>query len=155
MIPLFPELRPDLEAVFDQAEQGSEHVITRYRRTNANLRTQLVRIIKRAGVNPWSKLFQNLRASRETELAQDSPLHVVCEWIGNSRLMAMEHYLQVTDEDFAKAVQQAHETRRNDLQTDSDAHEKTRILQGSAEQCDYLRRRKVGHAGLEPATSSL
>ncbi|HAY82860.1 MAG TPA: hypothetical protein DCY79_23880 [Planctomycetaceae bacterium] len=29
-----------------------------------SLRTQLLRIIKKAGVNPWPKLFHNLRASR-------------------------------------------------------------------------------------------
>ena len=37
------------------------------------------------------------RATRETELAALYPLHVVCAWIGNSRAVAQEHYLQVTD----------------------------------------------------------
>lgn len=32
----------------------------------------------------WRRPFHNLRASRETELANEFPLHVVCEWIGNS-----------------------------------------------------------------------
>ena len=43
-----------------------------------NLRTQLMRILRRAGVATWPKLFHNLRASRETELAATFPLHVVC-----------------------------------------------------------------------------
>ena len=48
-LPLFPDLRPYLEAVFDQAEPGTEHVITRYRldrpgnRSNMNLGPQLKR----------------------------------------------------------------------------------------------------------------
>ena len=67
---------------------GAEQVITRYRDTNANLRTQLLRIIGRAGVQPWPKLFQNLRSTRETELAEEFPLHVVCQWIGNSQPVA-------------------------------------------------------------------
>jgi hypothetical protein len=105
VIPLFPELRPHLEAVWDQAEPGTEFIITRYRDTNANLRTQFLRIIKRAGLKPWPKLFHNLRATRQTELTAAFPLHVVCEWIGNSAPIADKHYLQVTDDHFAKALQ--------------------------------------------------
>ncbi len=104
VLPLFPELRPYLEGVFDEAEPGTEYVITRYRERNANLRTQFLRIIKRAGVKPWPKLFHNLRASRQTELTAKFPLHVVCEWIGNSAPIADKHYLQVTDDHYTDAV---------------------------------------------------
>lgn len=73
--------------------------------TSANLRTQLHRMIKRAGLVPRPKVFQNLRSSRETELAEDHRMHVVCRWIGNIQPVAMQHYLQVTDEHFARALQ--------------------------------------------------
>ena len=69
-IPLFPELRPHLETAFDEAEEGAEFVITRYRDTNTNLRTRFTKIIRRAGLKAWPKLFHNLRATRETELAE-------------------------------------------------------------------------------------
>ena len=46
-VPIFPELRPYLDEAFEQAEPGAVHVITRYRDTNTNLRTQLRRIIRR------------------------------------------------------------------------------------------------------------
>ena len=36
-IPIFPELRPYLEEAWEQAEPGTEFVITRYRDSNANL----------------------------------------------------------------------------------------------------------------------
>src|SRR5215510_12208301 len=103
-VPIFPELRPYLEDAFEQAEPGTVYLINRYRDVNVNLRTQLMRIIRRAGVTPWPKLFQNLRASRETELAAEYPLHVVCAWIGNSALIAQKHYLQVTESDFERAT---------------------------------------------------
>jgi len=103
-IPLFPELRPLLEEAFDQAEPGSLYVISHYRGENQNLRTQFQRILQRAGVQSWERLFHNLRASRETELTEDYPLHVVCDWIGNSATIAAKHYLQVTDSHFAKAA---------------------------------------------------
>ena len=71
-----------------------------------NLRTQLLRIIAKAGLTPWPKLFQNLRSTRETELAENNPLHVVVAWLGNSQLIAAKHYLQVTDEHFTQATTQ-------------------------------------------------
>ena len=104
LVPIFPELRPHLEAAWDQAADGAEFVINRYRDGNANLRTQLLRIIAKAGLTSWPKLFQNLRSTRETELAETFPLHVVTAWLGNSQLIAAKHYLQVTDEHFAKAT---------------------------------------------------
>ncbi len=70
MILLFPERLPSLREVFEQAEPGSEFVVTRYRRRNCNLRTQLERTIGRAGLKPWPKLFQNLRSTREIELCE-------------------------------------------------------------------------------------
>jgi integrase len=102
MIPLFPELRQPLMEVFEAAEPGTELVITRYR--GQNLRTGLERIIKRAGVEPWPKLFQNLRSTRQTELARTFPAHVVCGWLDNTEAVANEHYFQVTDSDFEKAA---------------------------------------------------
>ncbi len=110
VLPLFPELLPYLEAVRDEVNPGidcplSSPVISRYRDVNANLRTQLLRIIANAGLTPWPKLFQNLRASRATELAADYPGHVAAAWLGHSTDVAQRHYWQVTDADFAKAVQ--------------------------------------------------
>ena len=71
------------------------------------MRTQAHRIIKRAGLKPWTRTFQNLRSSRETELTETFPLHVVTQWIGNSQLIAAKHYLQVRDEDFERAAKSA------------------------------------------------
>ncbi len=99
-ISIFPELRPYVEEAWDLAKPGSEWVITRYRQPNANLRTQLERIIKKAGLTSWPRLFQNLRSTRETELTKKRAIHVVCAWIGNSVSVAQKHYLQVTDADY-------------------------------------------------------
>jgi integrase len=103
LVPLFPELREILQEGFDAAPEGAFHVITRYRDTNANLRTQLLRIIRRAGLVPWPRLFRNLRASRETELAERFPLKVVTDWIGNTPDVAHDHYLSTTEEHFRRA----------------------------------------------------
>jgi len=65
----------------------------------------MLRIIKRAGLESCPKLFHNLRGSRETELTAQFPRHVACQWIGNSQVIAATHYLQVTDNHFAEAVE--------------------------------------------------
>jgi hypothetical protein len=41
---------------------------------NSKLRPQFERIIRRVGLKPWSKIFHNLRANRETELADQFPI---------------------------------------------------------------------------------
>ncbi len=102
MIPMFPELRTWLDVVWSQAEPA-EYVIS-FKSKSPNLRQKLTRIIRRAGLEPWPKPFQNLRSTRETELAETYPIHVVCAWMGNSQAVAKKHYLQVTDEYFERAT---------------------------------------------------
>src|SRR5262249_23961966 len=86
VIPLFPLLRPPLEAAFEQEAEGSVHVFPENMRQRpsgpmgwggANLRTTFGKIVRRAGVEPWPRLWQSLRASCESDLAQSFPLATV------------------------------------------------------------------------------
>ena len=43
----------------------------------------------------------------QTDLANRFPSHVVCGWLGNSEGIALEHYLQTTDEHFESAAGKA------------------------------------------------
>jgi len=113
VLPLFPELLPHLRAALDEllenfdpkAKRISEQpIITRYRKPNSNLRTQLERTIKAAGLTPWPVLFNSLRATRDIELRDHFPDHVVNAWMGHSQKIAERHYLQPTDEHFAAAT---------------------------------------------------
>jgi len=158
VIPIFPELRSRLEEVFDQAESGAVHVITRYRCANANLRTQLQRIIRKAGLKPWPKLFQNLRATRETELAETHPIHVVCAWIGNSQAVAREHYLQVTDEHFEQASNALQKALQQAPRTSTHGPGPILTNPGFAGECGTVQMGAIGEmggTGLEPVTSTV
>lgn len=106
-VPIFPELLPYLEEAYELAADGVPHVIARYRDGDQNLRTQFLRIIKRARVVPWGRLFHNLRSSRQTELEDIFPTHVVCAWLGNTPRVARKHYLQVTEEHYKAAIANA------------------------------------------------
>lgn len=109
VVPMFPELTPLFQEMFDQAEPGTVYCITRYRDKAVNLRTQMNKIIKRAGLKTWPKPFQNLRSTRETELFKltGGNIKAVCEWIGNSPAVAMQHYAQVTEADMRQAAELA------------------------------------------------
>jgi hypothetical protein len=123
------------------------------------LRTQLERIINKAGLKRWPKLFQNLRSTRETELAERWPEHVVCAWIGNSKAVAREHYLQVTEEHLERAagiVGSNDEVAQNPTQQDAElsrtvSHTVSESAKYDSERniatlCDNA----VGRVGIEP-----
>jgi integrase len=161
IVPLFPELRPFLDEADELAPPGSEFVVTKIRDPEVNLRTQFQRIIARAGVKPWERLFHNLRASRQTDLANDFPLHVVCEWLGNSPAVASSHYLQVTDSHYDKATQGGAESGARVAQNAAQHHsagrtqetqkapKSSRLLPNSAESCPVILNCHVLPTGVE------
>lgn len=174
LIPLFPEIRQYLEDAQQVAPDGSEFVFNKLRRRvdqkqsgwkAVNLRTTFMKIVKRAGFDPWPKLWHNLRASAETDLAELFPMHVVCKWLGHGRLIAQEHYLQVTEDHFdraakpvqraAPALQKIAEKARTGSQRISDEPEKAMLLQQLATICENLRKISLGDEGFEPPTSTV
>jgi integrase len=165
-VPLFPELRPHLEAVWDPESGPAQPVITRYRDAAQNMRTTFEKIIVRAGLEPWPRLMQNLRATRETELAARFPLHVVTAWMGNTEAVAARHYLSVRDEDFAEALKVAGgpgraadsgaatvRNEREGTQPNEVIPSESPCLQGISDArpgCIPLHERSVAAVGLEP-----
>ena len=110
------------------------------------------------------------RPSRETELAAEHPLHVVCAWIGNTTSIAAAHYLQVTDADFERAARGAAKSGAVEVQNavqQPAAPFRTQLselanhpcsmgdLQQNAEACELVRNAQVGTEGLEPPTPSV
>jgi integrase len=104
-LPIFPELRPHLEAAREAAGSTSEYVVPRAK-DGPNLRRPAEQIIKRAGVTQWEKMFVNLRASCEKDLMEIHRPDAVLGWIGHSARVALEHYAPgPTESDFQRAVQ--------------------------------------------------
>jgi len=119
--------------------------------------TRLLDIIWSAGLKEWPKLFQNLRSTRQTELSETFPSHVVCKWMGNSKPVADRHYLQTTEAHFArtilgdqaaqKAAQQGAESAGKELQ----AEWKNPNFSAECDPLRYYTSIQVAEAGLEPA----
>ncbi len=104
-LPIFPELR-ELLVQQHKAAKGEPLVLPMLvGRTDSALRTTLIRAIGKAGLTVWPRLWHSLRATRQTELEDRFPSHVVCAWLGNSKQVARDHYLQVTDEHFVAAAE--------------------------------------------------
>jgi hypothetical protein len=111
---IFPELPPILDEAFEIFGDKSEYVFAapQYRAAsntamgwkNANLRSEMTRPLRRAGVSGWPRLFHSMRASRQTELQRELPLHLTCFWLGNSPRISQQSYLLVTEDDFSKTA---------------------------------------------------
>ena len=155
-VPLFPEVRRVLEEFYLEPDGGEFVIATNDRSSAKNLRTVFEKILRKAGVDPWPRLMQNLRSSRETELAREYPLQTVTAWLGNTPKVALENYLQVRDEDFTKAVQnpvqQTSETVRSRSQRSETENEKPLVLQNNTTKQGVFRTQALPPLGLEPRT---
>ena len=116
-----------LQDVFDAADDGSETILS---------------------------LSRN--STRETELADDFPMHGVCQWIGNSQPIAAKHYPQVTDDHFKKAVrnpvQQPAVLPRMGSQSDLALSTQASEMHGDAANCEQVPEGQAPRVGLEPTT---
>lgn len=174
-IPLFPELKAILLEAAEAAPPGSVYVIDERMRAacrgetgwrNMNLRTTFSKIISRAGLTVWPRLFHNMRASRETELVELYPVQVVTDWLGNTPNVAMRHYLMTTEAHFDDAVngdaqaarkqaQQAAELVRTDRLSKKPESGKPLVFPTNAMKCQILPNSIVAGTGLEPVTAGL
>ena len=131
-----------------------------------NLGTTFKKIIRGAGLEPWPKPFQNLRASRQTELEQSFPTYVVCKWMGNTPSVAHKHYLTVTEDHFQQATENWGQTgdklgTQPPVLPRTESQQKTRTPEKIGENATFaevvaiLENGRVAGTGFEPATSRL
>lgn len=129
--PIFGDLLPHLEDAHELAAPGTVYVVSgdqadRVRvkmdgpngSNDANTRTALMRLIKRAGLHPWPRLFNTLRASCETDLLEELefPPSAVTEWMGHSMAIALKHYTRVPDRLFERAARRRAESGAGPVQ---------------------------------------
>ena len=81
----------------------------------------MTKIVRKAKVDPWPRVFHSLRASCESDLAQSFPLAVVAKWLGNTPSVALRHYVDPTD----AAFEQATGWQPRDAKNDAGATQKT------------------------------
>lgn len=175
VIPLLPQIEAELVKLHLEADEGAEYAFSGLR-ADSNLRTHLERILRRAGVKQWPKLWHNLRASGATDFARSLPSHVAAEICGHTEEVAKEHYWQVGDTDLDSAIAKlgspelaqklAHEDGLKGLESSfavsgevGPETRKPQVSLGFDAICHLLAEagfsHKVGEEGLEPPTSTV
>ena len=125
--PLFPEIRRELEDLFELAEKGAVYVLPddiRERSENA-LYNAVIRIVRRAGFTPWERLINNMRATRASELKRAGfSSDQRTAWLGHSEEVSAKHYqiggMLVDASDYAKACEmQTLQTGQSDFRSET------------------------------------
>jgi integrase len=134
VIPFFPHLEECLTEAFEQADEGTIYVVEKhapiylrgkkervYVSRQGNIGTSFRKIILRAGLVPWDKLIQNLRASFETDLLNGKygkfGLHTIAAWLGHSVKVMLEHCGRFQQSDFDQIAETCEQVREKKSQT--------------------------------------
>ena len=142
IIPIFPELVKPLRATFEQSKEGDIYVIMKHaphylrghvnrgslEKVKANLGTVFAKYVEKAGIQPWAKIVNNLRASFETDLLNgkyDTPdrrigIQTIAKWLGHSPKVMLQHYGRVSHEDFKQIAQFTKRMSETDSQKPAD-----------------------------------
>lgn len=177
IVPLFPEIERELRKLQAESEE-SEYVFPKLR-ADSNLRTTLKKIIRRSGVKPWPKLWQNLRSSGATDFARSVPSHVAASICGHTEEIAKEHYWTVGDRDLDTVMDKlapelaqklapklalddvfnVPDSSHNVSEPMDQETKKAQEIPGFVALCHFLSANgfvlKMGEEGLEPPTSTL
>ena len=130
LVPLFPELRTELERHFSLDEtKGNEFVIEHYQKTGWNMYTPFQTIARRAGLGVIIRPFDNMRMSRSNEVRRRWGPVLESLWIGHSEKVMKDHYALVSDEEFAEAAGASLESQN----PHADAHAEPSVTDGKME----------------------
>ena len=135
IIPFFPHVEECLRDAFGQAPEGAIYVVEKHAPLHlrgkkervdvsqqGNISTTFRKIIRRAGIAPWSKLIHNLRASFETDLLNGKhgkfALTTIAKWLGHSVKVMLEHYGRIQQSDFDQIAEACEQVKKkNEPQT--------------------------------------
>ena len=161
LIPLWPELQPYLERLFEEAPDGSLRIIQRYQ-PGQNMHTTFKKIVERAGLKTWPRLIHNLRGSRQEEIEEEFGIVCATEWIGNTEAVAKDHYLRVREADFERALNSGEQigskqdaAKECNASPNKNSENLNANFPGISSLYNSLQNQEVGRAGLEPATKGL
>ncbi len=161
---IVPALRTKLEAWKKADESRGEVEFVARTTAFGRMRKVLINAINTSGLKPWPRLFQNLRASCQTDLLVKIPLPIACKMIGNSATIASKHYVVPADHFYqllggrtltsaalgaATGIQNVSEKLGTDVKPE--AHSGRDIADETAESADF----EMGDKGLEPLTPSV
>jgi len=105
-VPMFPELRKAFREYWESLPDGAGNKVFPNLPNGQALTSRFSKILNRAGVAKWEKFFQNMRSTRDTELRRKCPEQDVNLWLGHTKEVALNHYMQTTDSLFSEVSQE-------------------------------------------------
>ena len=156
VIPFFPHIEECLRDAFEQADEGAVYVVEKhaplylrgkkertYISRQGNLGTVFKKIIRRAGIVPWKKLIQNLRASFEMDLLTGKygkfSIYTVGSWLGHSVQVMLEHYGRIQQSDFDQIAEACERVKqeKEQLMEDKEPHSNSFLAQNDGFALEY------------------
>ena len=105
-IPIVPELQAILAKQYTEAKDGENLVVSSHQVNRNNLRIRFIKIVERAELKKWPKLFQTLRSSRENQWKSEGIAEATYSaWLGHSIQVSRKHYVQPLDGEFDQVTQ--------------------------------------------------
>jgi integrase len=105
IVPFFPELINPIQEVIAGRAAHELLLPELANDPSSTLRSKLERDLRKSNIRIWPRIWHSMRATRETELAEQFGLKAASVWIGNSEAVAVQSYLLVPPELFAQATQ--------------------------------------------------
>ena len=105
-MPILPDTTPILKELFDERNPKKDDFVFQCVSVR-NPRTTYEKIIKRAGVERYPRLFQNLRASAASDIANKYGSPAESAWVGHTEKIATAHYIKVTPDIVARAKEES------------------------------------------------
>lgn len=106
--PISADLRQHLDDAWAIAESNQPLLLPDLQLSANALSKRLWAICERAGVRPWKKPWNNMRASCETDwIAEHKDIFQVAAWMGHSPQVALQHYSRIAKELSTAAIGKA------------------------------------------------
>lgn len=100
IVPMFPEIRKYLR----KTDNPKDNLVVSDL-NNLSIVTLIKQLLARNGVSAWPRLIQNLRSSRAIEVHEKFGSIAESEWLGHTQAIARDHYLSVSKDLFASALE--------------------------------------------------
>ena len=105
LVPLFPELREELERHFSLDEaKDNEFVIQGLQGKSWCMHNPIQAIARRAGLGTLTRPFDNMRMTQSNEVERKFGSKKESIWIGHSEKVMVKHYLMLEDDDYLEAA---------------------------------------------------
>ena len=105
VVPMVPGLESLLLVVFAQADDGATSITGL---SPHNLTRKAQEFARAAGLEPWPKFYQSMRASRENDWKLAGFAEATyAKWLGHSEAVSRQHYVSPTDAEFEAAGQES------------------------------------------------